>query len=147
MDRAEEALSTCGELELRLGVLTENEKNEFTWRAMCVRVLALLVQERHQTAMDTFCSAYNVFVPSNKTMMYEMLRLVPKLITTGASERDLVEILSSDKAKSDALAPLIVALRQRTGEEVRAPAEVLEVAADIRERIEARVAKGAPVTS
>ena len=72
---------------------------------------------------------------------------MPELIATGASTHELVEILSSDKAKSDALAPLIVALRQRTGEEVRAPVEVLEVAADIRERIEARAAKGAPVAS
>ena len=105
MGRAEEALNTCGELELRLGTLTENEKNKFTWRAICVRVLALLVQERHEAAMDTFCSAYNVFVPSNETMMYEMQRIVPELIATGASAHDLVEILSSNKAKSGTLAP------------------------------------------
>ena len=147
MGRAEEALNTCGELELRLGALTENEKNMFTWRATCMRALALLVQERHQDAMDTFRSAYAVFVPSNKTTLYDMLRIVPELVATGASTRDLVEILSSDKAKSGALVPLIVALRQHTGEEVRAPVEVLEVAADIRERIEARVAKDAPVAS
>ena len=147
MGRAEEALNTCGELELRLGALTENERNEFTWRAMCVRVLALLVQERHQAAMDTFRSAYAVFVPSNKTTLYDMLRIVPELVATGASTRNLVEILSSNKSKSDALVPLIVALRQHTGEEVRAPVEVLEVAADIRERIEARVANGPPVAS
>ena len=147
MGRVEEALNTCGELELRLGALTENEKNEYTWRATCMRTWALLVQERHQDAMDIFCSAYNVFVPSNETMMYEMQRIVPELIATGAPAHDLVEILSSDRAKSDALAPLIVALRQRTGEEVRAPVEVLEVAADIRERIKARVAEGAHVAS
>ena len=140
--RAEEALNTCEELELRLGALTENEKNVFTWRAVCVRTLALLVQERYQDAMDIFCSAYNVFVPSNETMMYEMQRIVPELIATGASAHDLVEILSSNKAKSGSLAPLIVALRQHIGEEVRAPAEVLEVAVDIRERIEARAANG-----
>ena len=147
MGRAEEALNTCGELELRLGALAENEKNEFTWRAMCVRVLALLVQERHQDAMDTFRSAYAVFVPSNKTTLYDMLRIVPELVATGASTRDLVEILSSNKSKSDALVPLIVALRQHTGEEVRAPVEVLEVASDILERIKVRAANGPPVAS
>ncbi len=45
--------------------------------------------------------------------------------------------------KASALLPLIVALRQRTGEAVRVPVEVLEVAADIRERIEERMAGGA----
>ena len=97
--------------------------------------------------MDAFRSAYAAFLPNNEITMHEILRLVPELITTGVSAYDLIEILSSDKAKSDALVPLIVALRLHTGEEVRAPTEVLEVAADIRERIEAKAAKGTPVTS
>ena len=151
MGRAEEALHTSGELERRLGALTNNAEIEFTWRARCVRALALLVLERHQAAMDAFRSAYAVFVPGNETMMYEMQGTVPELIAAGASERALVEILSSDKANSGALAPLIIALRQRTGEVVRAPAELLEVAADvradIREFIETRAAKGAPAAS
>ena len=151
MGRAEEALHTCEELERRLGALTDNAEIEFTWRARCVRALALLVLERHQAAMDAFRSAYAVFVPGDETMMYEMQGTVPELIAAGASERALVEILSSDKANSGALAPLIIALRQRTGEVVRAPAELLEVAADvradIRELIEARAAKNTPVAS
>ena len=61
------------------------------------------------------------------------------LIASGVSKRDFVEILSEDGEKEGALMPLIVALLQRMGEDVRAPAEVLEVAADIRERIEERV--------
>ncbi len=142
--RAKEALHTCEELEQRLGILPGDKKSEFTWRAMWVRTKALLVQEKDRAAMDTFRSAYAVFVPANETMMREMLRLVPDLIAAGASEHDLVEILSSDRAKSDTLLPLVVALRQRNGEEVRAPAEVLEVAADISERIKARTAKAPP---
>ena len=82
-----------------------------------------------------FCSAYAVFLPDNETMMYEMLQLVPDLIANGASEPDLVDILLS-RGKSDALEPLIVALRQRSGEVVRAPVEVFEVARDINKRIE-----------
>ena len=109
--------------------------------------MALLVLERRQDAMDALRSAYAVFVPGNETMMYEMQRTVPELIAAGASERALVEILSSDGAKAGALAPLVIALRQRTGEVVRAPTEFLEVAADIPEFIEARAAKGAPVAS
>ena len=147
MGRAEEALRTCEELERRLGALSDNAEIEFTWRARCVRAWALLVLERYQAAMDAFRSAYAVFVPSNETMMYEMQGIVPELIAAGASERALVEILSSDGAKSGALAPLIIALRQRTGEVVRAPAELLEVAADVRELIETRAAKNTPVAS
>ena len=136
----EEALHTCEDLEQRLGTLTDDEKIEFTWRSMCVRALALMIQKRYQASMDAFRSAYAAFLPDNDITMHDMQEIVPSLIANGASAYDLIEILSSDKAKSDALVPLIVALRQRTGEEVRAPVEVLEVAADIRERIEARAA-------
>ena len=73
-------------------------------------------------------------------MMSEMQGIVPDLIANGASERDLIEILSSDKEKLDALVPLIVALRERTGEVVRAPVEVLEVAKDINKDIDAKMA-------
>ena len=83
-----------------------------------------------------------MFLLNEDAMVREMLGHVPNLIAAGAYESDLVEVLSSDKEKSDALVPLIIALRQRTGEMVRAPVEVLEVAADILKRIEARVTKG-----
>ena len=84
-------------------------------------------------AMGVFRSAYSVFVPDNEMMMFEMLQFVPELIANGVSERDLVEVLS--RANAGALVPLVVALRQRTGEVVRAPVEVLEVARDINKRI------------
>ena len=132
--RVEEALLISEELEGRPGALTDDERVMFTWRARYVQALALQKKKRHQVAIDVFCSAYAVFVPDNEMMMSEMLQLVPELIANGVLERDLVEILSG--GKSDALAPLIVALRQRAGEVVRAPVEVLEVAADINKRIE-----------
>ena len=132
--RAEEALRMCAELEERLGALADDEKVVFVWRARYVHALALLLKNRRRMAMDVFRSAYAVFVPNNEMMMSEMLQLVPDLIGNGVLERDLVEILSG--GKSDALAPLIVALRQRAGEVVRAPVEILEVARDINKRIE-----------
>ena len=59
---AADALYTCGELEGRLDALTGGKKIEFAWRAMCVRTRALLIQQKHQDAMDAFRSAYAVFV-------------------------------------------------------------------------------------
>ena len=135
--RMKEALLISEELEGRLGVLDDDEKVVFVWRAKYVQALALLLRNRQRMAMDVFRSAYAVFLPDSETMMYEMLQLAPDLIANGASERDLVDILLS-RGKSDALEPLIVALRQRTGEVVRAPVEVLEVARDINRRIDMR---------
>ena len=133
--RMKEALLISEELEGRLGALADDEKVVFVWRARYIHALALLLRNRQRMAMDVFQSAYAVFLPDNETMMYEMLQLVPDLIANGAPERDLVDILLS-REKSDALEPLIVALKQRTGEAVRAPVEVLEVARDINRRIE-----------
>ncbi len=139
MSHAKEALHTCEELERRLGALTDNKEIEFTWRARCVRALVLMVQKKSRGALEAFRSAYAAFPLNNEVTMREMQEIVPELIAHGASECDLVEILSSDKEKLDALVPLIVALLQRAGEEVRAPVEVLEVAADICKNIETRI--------
>ena len=137
---AEEALHTCEELERRLDTLPDREKIVLEWQVRCMRTKVLLVQEDSRAAMEAFRSAYDVFVPANAIMMSQMLYLVPDLIAIGAPASDLIEILSGDTAKSDALVPLIVALREYdTGEEVRAPEEVREVAADIIERIEQRI--------
>ena len=137
---AEEALHTCEELERRLSSLPDSEKTMLEWQVRCIRTKVLLVQENSRAAMEAFRSAYDVFIPDNARMMSDMLHLVPDLIALGASVSDLIEILSSDKAKSNALVPLLVALREyHTGEEVRAPEEVREVAADIIERIEQRI--------
>ena len=136
----EEALQTCEELERKLDSLPDGEKTEFEWQVRCMRTKALLVREDSRAAMESFRSAYDVFVPDGTKMMSEMLHLVPDLIAMGALAPDLVQILSSDKAKSDTLRPLIVALREYdTGEADRAPEEVREVAADIIERIEQRI--------
>ena len=139
MGRAAEALQTCEELERRLNALPEDGNTWFEWQVMCVKALALMVQKKRQTAMDAFRSAYAAFPPNNEVTLHEMQRIVPGLIANGASERDLIEILSSDKEKLDALVPLIVALLQRAGEVVRAPVEVLEVAKDINKDIERRM--------
>ena len=140
MDHVEEALHTCEEIEKRLGALTGNEKIEFTWRVRYVRAFALLVQKKYRVAMDVFRSAYAAFPLNNELTMDEMQKIVPDFIANGASERELLEILSSDREKADALVPLIVALRLRTGEEVRAPVEVLEVAKDINKDIDTKMA-------
>ena len=134
--RAEEALHTCDEIDRRLEPLTKNEKLLVEWRSSWVKAKALLVLRRNPVAMHAFRSLYTAFVPGSEVMMRDMLARVPELIVAGASERAIVEILAGDEEKASALAPLVLALRQRTGENIRAPAEVQEVAADIRGMIE-----------
>ena len=137
LGRADESLRVCAELDRRLVALSGGGRTMFTWRARWLRAAALLMQGKHPAAMEAFRSAYAEFAPENVTMMREIaVMTIPRLIAVGASEHDLVEILSNDETKSDALMPLIIALRQRMGVEVRAPTEMLEVAKDIRKQIE-----------
>ena len=136
------SLHTCDELDRRLDVLPHKEKAIFTWRINWLRTKALLIQQQYPDAMEVFQSVYAAFDPDAETMVLEMLAGVSDLIANGASESDLVDILSRDREKADTITPLVVALRQRTGETVRAPSEVLEVATDIRIMLEARVNSG-----
>ena len=132
------ALRSYDKLEPILDRLDPVMKNELTWQALRARIQALFVERDPPLLIDTFGSLYDVLVPGDETMIREMLDLVPDSIAAGLAARELVEILSSDGAKAAALTPLLVALNQYAGEPVRAPDEVLEVAADIRQRIKER---------
>ena len=148
LGRADESLRVCAELDRRLAALTGGGRTMFTWRAKWLRSAALLMQGKRPAAMEAFRSAYDGFAPEHVTMMREIAVVtIPRLIAASASEHDLVEILSNDETKSAALMPLIIALRQRMGVEVRAPTEMLEVAKDIRKQIERITATGVPAAS
>ena len=136
---AEEALQTCDEFDRRFGEDIDTESSALAflqWQVKWMRTHALLVLNDHPVALSVFRSVCAMFVVGNEAMLREMLARVPILIAAGAPERDLVEILSADSKTADAMAPLVVALRRLAGEPVRAPAEVLEVADDIRKNIE-----------
>ena len=143
----EEALDTSEALERKYGALTDDNAITFEWRARWMKMAVFLAQGKRSDFRETFRSIYAAFVPGNRAMVHQMLNHIPALIATGALERDLVDILSSDRRKSDALEPLVVALRQRIGETVRAPIEVLEIAQDIRQRIEEVKKAGGTTTS
>ena len=143
MSRGDEALNVCEEIERRIEILPERRDTRIQWAVQCVRALALMVQNKKEAAIEAFHSAYAYFMHDDEISLREMLQTVSNLVAAGASERDLVDILSSDPEKSAALTPLIVALRERQGETVRAPAEVREVAADVREQIDERVKRWA----
>ena len=143
---ADEALRACDEYVRRIEDITEEIPAEtriwLNWHAQGSRALALMAGGASEPAMDAFRLAYASFSPHHEIAMGEMLRLVPELIAAGASEHDLVAVLAGDDRESQALQPMLVALRQRMGETVRAPAEVLQVAADFERSIEERIAKG-----
>lgn len=141
LDYAEESLQTCDEIERRIGTLSDNDKIEIKWHTSWIRTKALLVQGNNHASLETFRSMYDGFVPGDPKMINMMMECLFDLITAGVPARDLIYLLSIDPDKSNALGPFLVALRQCVGEKVRAPTEVLEVAADILEKIKENARK------
>ncbi|MCY3984952.1 MAG: hypothetical protein OXE85_13680 [Roseovarius sp.] len=136
----EQSLRACDDLDKRIGVFSDQVRLMPSWRTNWLRVKALIVKQEYADAMIVLDSLYAEFDPDAAPMMRELIERVLDLVANGISESDLVELFSRDKDKSDALLPLVVALRQRAGDTVPAPVEVLEVATDIHRMIEARSA-------
>ena len=137
--RIEHSLRECDDLDRRIEIISHKAKSIVGWRARWLRAKTLVVQQKHLDAMSVLESVFAAFDPGVEAMMHEMIARVLDLVANGASESDLAEMFSRDSQKADALLPLIVALRQRAGETVHAPAEALEVATDVHKMIEARV--------
>ena len=139
--RADAALRTCDELDLRLNELKENEQ---WWRrrAAWPRMKAWVVQQQYAPTFDAFRSAWTMCDADNAEELGQFLVLAIELVACGAPERGLAEALAADEDGSARLAPLLVALRRRAGESVRAPAEIMAVAAEVDRLIEERKAGG-----
>ncbi len=157
--RADEALSTCDEIERRLNALQcgdnvatswmerpakglrgHGQKSDvkpiaMRWMTKWIRMRALLNLNELRAAMDVFRSAYAEFDPEDEMMMRTVSRNLVTMISSGASVREMVAVLLNDSGKAESLAPFHVAIRRLMGETVRAPAEVLEVADDVMRKI------------
>lgn len=139
---ADEALDSCRQLE-DIARLWTNDSEEFlgvpwvAWlkcRIAGARALALAVRAEHPASSRQFRVAYAASPPDHEATIHEMLRLVPALVGAGISPRDLLAVFADDTGRSADLWPLVVALEEHAGNQIRAPQQVKEVAADIRDR-------------
>ena len=141
LGREKEALRTRDELERRLDFLTGETKIAASWAMDRILVEALLARREIAEAVDAFRSAYGHFVPEVDGMIRDVIGVVVELLAAGAPAPDVIDILSSDQTRADALVPLLAAVRQQAGDPSPAPIEILEVASDIRQRILQRAAE------
>ena len=127
----EEARLTCESVQEMLDSLETDTADAIGWQLQWIETRALLLQNDYATAMNTFRSLYASAVFEDEMMMQRMIWGTVIIIKTGASEKDVLDILLTDEKKADVLNPLVVALHKRIGLNVRASAEVAEVAEDI----------------
>lgn len=104
------------------------------WKAPHDRMAALVARGRGRAAAGEFRSFYAALAPDMETIA-PVTEGVSLLLSAGVPESEIVAIMRAEPEKATVFEPLVIALRQRAGEAVRAPAEVLEVAADVRQRI------------
>ena len=134
--RLSEAQRTCDTIQEIVDNLEAEQANETRRQLQWIRIRVLLIQKDHTAAINLFRSVYISTDLDDQAMLQEMIGSVVCIITTGASESDVLDILLSDEKKAEVLIPLVVALQKRTGLNVRAAAEVNEVAEDIIRAIE-----------
>lgn len=141
LGRTEEALVASVILEQSFGPSKEDSSRMLAWLGVAARAVALTVR-RDVGSIGAFRDAYARWPAGYAIMTSLMIRLVLNLVAVGAREEELAEVLAGDKKKTRSIAPLVMALSERLGESVRAPAEVMEVAADIRKALDDKSAKG-----
>ena len=141
LGRAEEALAASAVLERDFGQSDKDWELLLAWLGLAARAVAQTVL-RNTSATGAFRAALACFPASNEIMIRLMIRLVLNLVAVGAREEELAAVLKQDRRKSQSIAPLVAALNARVGEPVRGPAEVLDVAADIRKALDEDSAKG-----
>ena len=137
----DEALRVLEEMASRIDALGRLTRSSIGWSGRRALALSHLMQENRSAAVAAFRSAYAAHLPGNLPTMPWVLEIAVDLVGSGVPVDDVLEVLAGDKAKSAEFAPLVVALRQLAGGDVRASTEVLEVAADVRARIESRRAR------
>ena len=118
------------------------EVQEQVAKGLFNKARTLIEQRDYCAAMNSFRAAYTGFTLTDDVMLRQIQTVAIGLATTKAQQRDVIDILLMDDDKSAKLRPLVVALRKELGEQVRAPAEVMEVAEDIIKEIERRRASG-----
>lgn len=134
--RLSEAQRTCDTIQEMVDILDAEQADETRRQLQWIRIRVLLIQKDHTAAMDLFQSLYASADLDDEAVLQEIIGSVIYIITTGALETDVLDILLSDEKKAEVISPLVVALQKRKGLDVRVAAEVNEVAEDILRAIE-----------
>lgn len=129
LGRKNEALENCNEVAKRFTNNTNEDIQQNVAKAVGLSVELSNEQSRNTSLYENWYKSFPIENTVSLRLFYGVTLYIFKL---GIGETRLLKILQSDTNRAEKLQPLIVALKQESGEEVRAPAEVIEVAKDIR---------------
>ena len=132
------ALSKCDDIESILREKHELMEN-FDFRLLFwVRFKAHALLENYASATVALQSAFSKYDLDDDDDVQELLRFIVDAIARGTPEQYFLAFFADDENRSERLAPILVALKQRVGQTVRSPAEIVGVADGIQKMIEGR---------
>ena len=135
------ALESFDKLDEQFGDMVDDNGLTWRWQAAWGRALTYYKAGMNGHGREALRTLYSMFDRGQEAALSDLHRLVVGLVAAGASPDSLADELAADRDKSQALWPLVVALRRRAGQPVRAPVEVMDVADDISRQIEEMAAQ------
>ena len=136
--RTNSALRKCDDIE---GILSRRhvQRQNFVLRRLSwVRLKAYTVLENHAFEKIALHSALSKYDLNDDDDVQELLHFTVDAIAGGTPERCFLEVFADDQNRSERLAPILVALKRRVDQTVRAPVEIVAIADGIQKIIEDR---------
>ena len=136
LGQTEEALESHDELARRFGNIVGLGGLTWRWHAARQRVFTCYGAGMADHGRKGLQALYAMLDAGHRAALSDLQGLTVRLAAVGVPSDILADELAADPGKSQALWPLVVALRRRAGQSVRAPVEVMEVADDVLRQIE-----------
>ena len=139
LDRSEAAVQTYDELLRRFGESDDPELHVLVATALLGKGMAHARRDELNEMVNVCADMIQRFGGGGEeisNVANGMFNFMVKTIATLGAEQAVADLLSKNAATAAALWPLHVALRQYLGEDVRAPAEVMEVAQHVLDRMQ-----------
>ena len=139
MGRGREALETCEILVRDFGGIAGQRGISVRWRAMGHQIHALVVEEEESAASRLFREMCDTLDVADGEMVGKIVWDTIDLMAAGATPAVFAEALEDGAEECKLLVPLLAALRELAGVEMRVPEDVSEAAQAIVRAIEARM--------
>ncbi len=125
----EKAITCFIEVIERLG-----NSNQVDLQRSITSIFSFLIalKVNHEQIIDIYTDWCNKLPIENPEILSHFQATTVLLYKSDINPSELIAALESAEDKKEPFRPLIIALRQEMGEKVRAPAEILEVAEDVR---------------
>ena len=135
-----EALATCRTLVDRFGAVESDPGVPASWRAMGIEVMAQIRERDERAALRIFRRLCDELDDANSVMLHKLVWDTIDLVACGGPPGPFADALAQCAEKSEALVPLLAALRKLSGHPIRVPEEVAQVADDVIDMIHDRSA-------